>query len=52
VDAYDPDDYQNHLPDEDEPRKTRIRGTVHPINVVEPVLWLAGKLTSEIGELA
>ena len=52
LDVYDPDDYQNQLPDEDEPRKTRIRGTVHPINVVEPILWLAGKLTSEMGELA
>ena len=50
--AYDPDDYQNQLRDDNEPRRARIRSTVHPINVVEPVLWLAGKLTSHLGELA
>jgi hypothetical protein len=45
--AYNPDDYQNLVPDPDEPESTRIRGSVHPINVVEPLLWLARKLGAE-----
>jgi energy-coupling factor transporter ATP-binding protein EcfA2 len=43
--AFDPDDPQNLLPDEKAPKKLRIRGPVHPINVVEPVLWLGERLT-------
>lgn len=44
---YDPDDIQNVLPDPNDPKgkKIRIRGSIHPINVVEPLMWLAGKLT-------
>lgn len=42
--SYDPDDYQNEIPGESEPRGARVRGAVYPINVVEPVLWLAGRL--------
>jgi hypothetical protein len=45
--GYDPDDYQNEVPDGREPGGTRIRGAVHPINVVEPMLWLARKLTGD-----
>lgn len=49
--SYDPADYQNMLPDESQPpdvngqKPLRIRGVIHPINVVEPMLWLASKLT-------
>lgn len=44
---YDPADYQNELPDSKAPRGTSIRGAVHPINVSEPMLWLAEKLAGE-----
>lgn len=43
--VYDPDDPQNLLPDDKAPGKVRIRGPVHPINVVEPLLWLSSKLS-------
>ena len=37
--VFDPEDYQNHVPAVGgEP--ARIRGAIHPINVVEPILWL------------
>jgi len=42
---FDHDDFQNHLQDPNEPRRTRIRGPIHPINVVEPLVWLTEKLT-------
>lgn len=42
---FDLDDPQNLLPDKDAPARLRIRGPVHPINVVEPVLWLSEQLT-------
>ena len=45
--SYDPDDPQNLLPDDSAPESSRIRGPVHPINVVEPLLWLGEKLTAE-----
>ncbi len=45
--AYNPHDYQNQVPDPDKPERPRIRGTVHPINVIEPLLWLARKLAAE-----
>jgi hypothetical protein len=46
---YDADDPRNVLPsDEIDPRsgqvKPRIRGPVHPINIIEPVFWLIKKL--------
>lgn len=44
---YDPDDYQNLVPEEGDGERKLIRGAVHPINVVEPMLWLAGKLSGE-----
>lgn len=49
---YDPDDPMNLLPMEEvDPRlgtrRTRIRGPVHPINVVEPISWLIDQLLGE-----
>ena len=41
---YDHDDYQNYLPDPAEPQRARIRGSIYPINVVEPILWLGQEL--------
>jgi hypothetical protein len=43
-DVYDPDDYQNQLENDDDAKEARIRGPIHPINVVEPVLWLSKQL--------
>jgi hypothetical protein len=37
--VFDPEDYQNHIP-KSGGEKARIRGAIHPINVVEPILWL------------
>lgn len=45
--GYDPDDMQNLIPNPDEPSKSRIRGSIHPINVVEPLMWLASKVTGK-----
>lgn len=43
---YDPDDFQNYIPAYgDEP--ARIRGTVDPVNVVDPVLWLGQCVAQE-----
>jgi hypothetical protein len=42
--VYDPQDMQNLL-DEASAYDARIRGSVHPINVVEPLMWLASKVT-------
>lgn len=51
IGVFDPDNYQNHLPDPDDRRggqsQSRIRGPIRPVNVVEPLLWLAEKVTSE-----
>lgn len=41
---FDKDDPQNLLPDDKGPLKLRIRGPIHPINVVEPVMWLTERL--------
>jgi hypothetical protein len=38
--VFDPDDYQNHIPRENEDGLDYIRGGIRPINVIEPVLWL------------
>lgn len=43
---FDPDDFQNLIPDSADPKQMMIRGPVYPINVMEPVLWLAGELTA------
>ncbi|RAY16620.1 hypothetical protein DPM19_00035 [Actinomadura craniellae] len=40
-------DYQNVVPDGGE--GYRIRGDIHPINVLEPLLWLGRQLSSETG---
>ncbi|GAA0947564.1 hypothetical protein [Actinocorallia libanotica] len=40
--GYDPDDHQNVMTDEK--GFTRIRGTVRPVNVMEPLLWLGRRL--------
>ncbi|WP_285567577.1 hypothetical protein [Actinoallomurus iriomotensis] len=45
VGAYNPDDFQNVFPDST--GLQRIRGSVHPINVAEPVLWLGRSLAAE-----
>lgn len=42
---YNSDDIQNQLPNSDDPNdKARIRGTIHPINVVEPLMWIGKHL--------
>lgn len=43
--VFDPDDFQNLLPEAT--GSSRIRGVVHPINVMEPLLWLGQRLSSE-----
>ena len=47
--VYNPGDFQNHLPDPGKPGQMLIRGTVHPINVVEPIMWLARKMAAGPG---
>ena len=39
--VFDPDDYQNHISREIAGGLDQIRGGIYPINVIEPVLWLA-----------
>ena len=44
---FNPDDYQNHIPGiGGEP--DRIRSVVRPINVVEPLMWLARNLAGSV----
>jgi hypothetical protein len=45
VGVYDPGDHQNRWLDQHGQRRVRIRGPIHPINVVEPLVWLARQLT-------
>ncbi len=48
TDTFDAKDYQNRLPpDSQDHSKARIRGPIHPINVVEPLLWLSERLTGD-----
>jgi hypothetical protein len=50
--VFDFKDYQNYVEantNSKEPAPPRIRGTVDPINVVEPVLWLGESLAREAG---
>lgn len=47
---FNPKNYQNHLHDPANPRKSRIRGAIHPINVVEPLVWITDKLTAGPGK--
>lgn len=44
--VYDPGDFQNVIRGR---LDTRIRGSVHPINVVEPLLWLGRQIASDRG---
>jgi len=44
--VFDADDYQNHIPGDQE---NRIRGGVYPINVLEPVLWLGKNMARTAG---
>ena len=46
---YDPEDNQNVL-SESHMKSPRIRGPVHPINVVEPLMWLDRMLAGEPGD--
>jgi hypothetical protein len=46
IGCFSPDDYVNTMPGE-RAGETRIRGAIHPINVVDPVIWLGGRLTEE-----
>ena len=45
--TFDRGNFQNHLPGQGDKEPSRIRGPVHPINVVEPMLWLGRSLTGE-----
>jgi hypothetical protein len=45
--AFDPQDYQQHIP-QTASAKSRIRGDVRPINVVEPITWLGNQLTRAV----
>lgn len=47
LNRFDPDDFQNLIPDSDDPKQMMIRGPVYPINVMEPVLWLAEELAAQ-----
>jgi hypothetical protein len=42
---FDPRDFQNLLPVADSTAVNQIRSGVHPINVMEPMLWLAHRLS-------
>ncbi|GII65413.1 hypothetical protein Skr01_54980 [Sphaerisporangium krabiense] len=53
---FDPDDYQNRLPDAAPPAPSgrgepagafKIRGPAHPINVIEPMLWLGRQMSAD-----
>jgi hypothetical protein len=41
---FDHNDRANYYPDAADPRITRIRGAIFPINVAEPLLWLGDQL--------
>jgi hypothetical protein len=44
--TFDRHDFQNVIPDSEDAQKMRIRGAVTPINVMDPLLWLGGRLTT------
>lgn len=48
--VFNPKDYQQHIAGAGEEAEPRVRGMVRPINVVEPVVWLAEKLARVAGE--
>ncbi len=45
--VFDPDDPQNVLPGSAPFEPERIRGPIHPVNVVEPMLWLSSRVLDE-----
>lgn len=45
--TYDPDDQQNVVPGSKSDEPPHIRGSIYPINVVEPVIWLASQMSDE-----
>jgi hypothetical protein len=48
---FDPDDFQNHVVEFRGTTKiTGVRGAIHPINVIEPVLWLTENVARTAGE--
>jgi len=47
---FDNADHLNTEPDPGDPRKLQLRGALHPINVAEPILWLADRLASDAAE--
>lgn len=49
VGIFNPDDCQQHIPQSAGNGKSRVRGDVRPINVVEPIIWLGNKLTRPVG---
>lgn len=42
--TYRPQDFQNHIPG---PQGSRIRGSIRPINVMEPLLWLSEQVAAQ-----
>jgi len=48
--VFNPADYQQHIARAGEEEEPRVRGMVRPINVVEPIVWLAEKLARTAGE--
>ncbi|MGH3247487.1 MAG: hypothetical protein ACRDOI_14940, partial [Trebonia sp.] len=47
--TFNPRDYQQHIPGPTDEDHGRIRGDVRPINVTEPIIWLANQLTRVAG---
>jgi hypothetical protein len=46
IGVFNVDDYINTIGDG--PGKLKIRGAIHPINVAEPLIWLGGRLTTDV----
>jgi hypothetical protein len=42
--SFDTDDLQNLITETGDPRASRIRGPIRPINVVEPLLWMCSAI--------
>jgi hypothetical protein len=47
--VFDPEDYQNHIPGQQNGDQNRIRGGIYPINVLEPILWLGRNMPRTAG---
>jgi hypothetical protein len=47
--VFDPRDFQQHIPGTVPDEDPRVRGDVQPINVVEPIIWLAEQLAKAAG---